>query len=255
MEKRHRSNSSMGLIIGLLIVAAGVVILLEKMKVIEDMNILAYWPVILILIGLKKLLQPGGGVYDRFFWGIIFTAVGTLFLLNNLHYLHFGIEALLPIFIIIIGFEFIRGSLFIRRVENKWKTISDKDKKKFGPGCCSGFFGVEAEDSDFIYIKATLGGGKYTFTNQKLTGGKVSTIMGGCEIDLRNAEMEGDSMELEISSIMGGIEIWVPKHWQVVMKGSPIMGSIENKTTPPDNPVKRLFIKGSAIMGGVEIKN
>ncbi|HLP44486.1 MAG TPA: DUF5668 domain-containing protein [Candidatus Kapabacteria bacterium] len=255
MEKRHRSNFSMGLIIGLLIVAAGVVLLLEKMKVIEEVSISEYWPVILILIGLKKLLQPGDWGYGRFFWGIIITAVGTLFLLNNLHYLHFGIEALWPVLIIIIGFEFIRGSLSMRRIENKWKTISDKDKEKFGPGCCSGFFGVESEDADFIYIKATLGGGKHKFTNQKLTGGKVSTVMGSCEIDLRNAEMEGDSMELEISSVMGGIVIWVPKHWQVVIHGAPLMGSIENKTTPPGNPVKRLFIKGSVIMGGVEIKN
>jgi predicted membrane protein len=91
--------------------------------------------------------------------------------------------------------------------------------------------------------------------NKQLKGGSVSTIMGGCELDFRNADMEKEEMVLEISSIMGGVDILVPSHWQVVMHGTPILGSVEDKTTKPENPTKKLIIKGSAIMGGVEIKN
>ena len=33
------------------------------------------------------------------------------------------------------------------------------------------------------------------------------------------------------------------------------MGGFEDKTRPPKDTTKRLIIKGTAIMGGVEIKN
>lgn len=257
MDKRYEGFSILGLIIGFLILAAGIVLLLGNMQVIEKVNILKYWPVILIAIGIGKLFQPGWW-YHRVFWGIIITAIGVLFLLNNLQYLHFGFGELWPVLVIIIGFELIRGSIFRHRRTARWSTIydkDDKDKKNSDPGCCSQSFEANTVDSDFINISTILGGGEYTFTNKNLKGGNVSAIMGGCEIDLRSAEMEGDSMLLETTAIMGGIGVRIPTHWQVVMQGTPILGGMDNKTISPENPAKRLFIRGSAIMGGVEIKN
>ncbi|MCX6582038.1 MAG: DUF5668 domain-containing protein [Candidatus Aminicenantes bacterium] len=255
MDKRHIGIFSTRLVVGLLIVAAGVVLLLEKMKVIADVDILEFWPVILIVMGIGKLFQPGLFRYHRIFWGIIITLVGTLFLLNNLHYLHFWFDDLWPILIIVIGFEMIRGGLFSHRVRVKWMAMNDKEKGKFASGCCSQFVSANAVDSDFINISAVLGAGEYVFTNKNLKGGTVSAIMGGCDIDLRDADMEEDTMVLETAAIMGGIDVRVPRHWQVVMQGTPILGGMDNKTTAPENPVKRLFVRGSAIMGAVEIKN
>lgn len=255
MNKRHVTMFSTRLVVGLLIVVAGVLLLLGKMKVITDVDILEYWPVILIVIGIGKLLQPGLDGYNRFFWGIIITAVGVLFLLNNLHYLHFWFDDLWPVLIIVVGFEMIRGGLFSHRVRAKWMTMDDKEKGKFASGCCSQFVSADAVDSDFINISAILGAGEYAFTNKKLKGGTVSAIMGGCDIDLRDADMEEDTMVLETAAIMGGIDVRVPRHWQVVMQGTPILGGMDNKATSPENPVKRLLVRGSAIMGAVEIKN
>jgi hypothetical protein len=57
---------------------------------------------------------------------------------------------------------------------------------------------------------------------------------------------------------MGGIEIFVPREWQVVMNSMPFLGGMENKTVTDqstDTAAKKLIVKGMAIMGGVEIKN
>lgn len=255
MDKRHVSMFSTRLVVGLLVIAAGVLLLLEKMRVIADVDVLDYWPVILIVLGIGKLLQPGLDGYRRVFWGIIITAVGVLFLLNNLHYLHFWFDDLWPILIIVIGFEMIRGGLFRHRVRVRWMAMDDKMKEKFASGCCSQFADANTVDSDFINISAILGGGEYIFTNKKLKGGTVSAVLGGCDIDLRDADMEEDNIVLETSAIMGGIEIRVPRHWQVVMQGTPVLGGMDNKTTAPENPVKRLIVRGSAVMGAVEMKN
>jgi predicted membrane protein len=255
MDKRHVNIFGTRLVIGLLIVAAGVLLLLEKMNVIKDVNILDYWPVILIVMGVGKLFQQGLDRYHKVFWGIILTAVGVLFLLNNLHYIHFWFDDLWPILIIIVGFEIIRGGLFKHRVHARWMEMDEKTKEKFASGCCSQFSGSQNLDVDFINISAILGGGEYLFTNKKLKGGVISVILGGCDIDLRDADMEEDSMVLETSSILGGIDIRVPRHWQVEVQGTPILGEMANKTVSTENPVKKLFVRGSAIMGGVEIKN
>jgi hypothetical protein len=59
--------------------------------------------------------------------------------------------------------------------------------------------------------------------------------------------------------VMGGGEIVVPETWLVEMHGSAVLGGYDNKTRyfQPDatKPVKRLIIRGNAILGGIEVKN
>jgi predicted membrane protein len=78
--------------------------------------------------------------------------------------------------------------------------------------------------------------------------------MGGLEIDLHNASIKGEAV-IDIFAMMGGVEMRVPEDWLVVIEGFPFMGGYENKTHAPKDTTKRLVIKGTAVMGGVEIKN
>jgi predicted membrane protein len=91
-------------------------------------------------------------------------------------------------------------------------------------------------------------------TSQSFKGGKLNAIMGGIELDLREANMEGAQCYIEATAIAGAIEIHVPRHWRVEAQGTPLLGSFSNKTlrvTDPTAPL--LIVKGTAIMGGVEI--
>jgi len=54
----------------------------------------------------------------------------------------------------------------------------------------------------------------------------------------------------------GGAEIKVPRGWQVETNVTVLLGALVNKTEPAIAPnAPRLRIRGSVIMGGVEIKN
>lgn len=79
--------------------------------------------------------------------------------------------------------------------------------------------------------------------------------MGGCEIDLRNAEMAEDSAVIDAFVTMGAVELQIPTNWEVAIEGTPIMGAFENKTAVPVEPKKRLIIKGTVVMGAVEVMN
>jgi hypothetical protein len=80
-------------------------------------------------------------------------------------------------------------------------------------------------------------------------------IMGGDEIDLREAEMAGGELTLNLFSLMGGSNVYVPDSIEVEMGGFSLMGGNDvrgNQRSPrPGAPVVR--IRGFNFMGGVTI--
>lgn len=92
--------------------------------------------------------------------------------------------------------------------------------------------------------------------NAPFFGANMTAVMGGIELDLRQATLPEDAV-IELFAFWGGIEIWVPREWSVVNQGFALMGSIEDKTgNLPQRPGQpRLVLRGMALMGGVEIKN
>ena len=114
--------------------------------------------------------------------------------------------------------------------------------------------GHEGELNDY----AIFGGVERKVTTDDFRGGHVSAMFGGVEVDLRRAGMRGDSAVVDVSAMFGGVEFKVPQNWAVVPSVAAIFGGFSNKSVQPngDMPgVKRLFIKGSAVFGGVEVKN
>jgi hypothetical protein len=92
---------------------------------------------------------------------------------------------------------------------------------------------------------------------QAFEGADLTAIMGGCEIDLRQASIApGTEAIIDVFAFWGGIDIKVPEDWLVITRAVPLMGGIEDKTHSPVSPAARtLIIRGIVIMGGVTIKN
>ncbi|HXY39419.1 MAG TPA: LiaF domain-containing protein, partial [Vicinamibacteria bacterium] len=117
---------------------------------------------------------------------------------------------------------------------------------------------------DAFDMVAVLGGAKTGITSneaggvepRRFRGGRAMAVMGGCEIDLRRASIpEGEEALLDVFVMWGGIEIKVPEEWEIVNRGSAFLGGFENKTRPLATADRRLVVTGTAIMGGVEVKN
>lgn len=79
--------------------------------------------------------------------------------------------------------------------------------------------------------------------------------MGGDEIDLRDAELEGGGLTLNAISIMGGANIYLPDTVDVEVGGISIMGGNEERgalSRPrPGAPVVR--IRTYNLMGGITV--
>lgn len=84
----------------------------------------------------------------------------------------------------------------------------------------------------------------------------VFSMMGGAEIDLREARLPPGVTEIKIYAIMGGTEVIVPPNLAVECEGVAIMGgfdTLERSPRTPDPESPRLRISGFCLMGGFEI--
>jgi hypothetical protein len=84
---------------------------------------------------------------------------------------------------------------------------------------------------------------------------RVVAIMGGVELDLRQAELPPGVTEISAFVLMGGLVVRVPPGVRLETDGFAFMGGFEDRmhesgTARPDAPVVR--VTGVAIMGGVD---
>lgn len=103
----------------------------------------------------------------------------------------------------------------------------------------------------FAFMSGTEIGGRVA-VGDSMT---ATALMGGVEIDLREAEFTAPELTVRCTSIMGGIEITVPPDITVEAHGLPIMGGFGGRAAgagAPGAPTVR--VTGVALMGAVEVK-
>jgi class 3 adenylate cyclase len=82
-------------------------------------------------------------------------------------------------------------------------------------------------------------------------------VMGGCEMDLRYAEIDSPEVVITAVAFWGGVKIIVPEGIDIVVEGFSLMGgrSVKVRDVPmvPGSP--RIRIRGFAVMGGIEVRS
>src|SRR3984885_6771692 len=82
-------------------------------------------------------------------------------------------------------------------------------------------------------------------------------VMGGCDMDLRRAEIEGPEIEITAVAFWGGVDIIVPEGFDVELRGFSFMGgrNLRLRDVPivPGSP--RIVVRGFAVMGGIDVKS
>ena len=201
---------------------------------ITNINIFfdGWWTLFIIIpcfIGLLKEDEKTGN--------LIGLLIGAALLLGCQNILDFDLiwKLAFPTILIIIGLSIIFKDNLGGKVSSEIKKLNEK------------------RNGENSYC-ATFSGQNVNFDGEKFTGADLTAIFGGVKCDLRKAIIESDVV-INASSTFGGIDIYVPSNVKIKTKSTSIFGGVENKAnTTEDENSHTIYINGTALFGGVEVK-
>ncbi|HTD06796.1 LiaI-LiaF-like domain-containing protein [Undibacterium sp.] len=231
MSRDHNQNR---IFIGGFIILVGALALLDNLGIVDTRAVLSFWPLAFVALGSMKLYQARHA--GSYVVGAVLVMAGILLTLQHMGLIYFRWRDWWPAVLIVAGIMVVSRGMFGRR-----------GRRRDGVQSLAG-------DNSTIDVVAVMSGHNLKNDTQDFRGGDIVAVMGGVELDLRQASMQSEAV-ISVFAMWGGIVIKVPTDWSVVMNGTPILAGMDDKTVPSMSAGKRLVIEGEAIMGGVEIKN
>ncbi len=221
---------------GIVVIAAGIILLLNNLEVTR-INILQYWPVLLIAWGLNTMIT-GSRSFGAVTVSALVLLLGLALLGRNLDMFYFSLGTVFrffwPLLIIVIGISIFLGQSMPGKTN--WAVMGGLERGK--------------------NARWTLDSSSYI------------AFMGGVDLDLRQAEIPDGETVLDITAIMGGADIRVPADLPVVCDGFAILGGVEflgrssggiigstrAEQAAGKGDGKLVKIQGRAVMGGINVK-
>jgi hypothetical protein len=263
---------------GLILLAVGGLLLLNRLDFFFFPDWLFSWPTFLIVLG---LFIGAKNDFRKPSWFIL-VILGIAFLLDDIFESHEMRQLIWPILLIALGIWLVfrrnhRADhiTWDARINPEPTITTDADKMAADP--FAGQF--ESNDTytpheagtagnttstppphphdDFVDATSVFAGVKRKVLSKNFKGGDIVNIFGGTEIDFSQADINGKVM-IDITQLMGGIKLIVPPHWQVISAMSAVLSGVDDKRkvfgTVQQSPDKILELHGVSILGGVDIR-
>jgi predicted membrane protein len=244
-------------VIGVCLVLVGVVLALDHLGLLYANHLLRFWPAALIVIGLVMLQRKERHSALR---ALVLIVVGGWLLLNTLGLVSLDVwEFFVPLLLVFFGARIMmhnRGSGPGAPPDLGAGPATGGSPAAPGPSSFSSS-PVSSGEPVHASLFSLLSGSKRRWGKSVFRGADMTGFMGGCELDLRDALMSaGELAVIDVFVVMGGVTIFVPPHWTVSQEVVPLMGGVHDKThSVPSNPAQHLLVRGTVVMGGVEISN
>lgn len=218
------------LLVGLVLVALGIVLLLDRLGVASSGQLIgALWPVVIVAAGVLQM-----AVSRRAHLGAAITiVVGLVLLAATLNLLSASVwQFFWPVVLIAVGLLFLAGMV------------------------SRGILGQQQQRDDVAHAFSVFGGQKVVSESQQFRGASLTSFFGGVTLDLRQANLAPEGADVDVMTAFGGAGIVVPEGWRVSLSGIPIFGGFDDKTSGPSpQGSPELRVRGTALFGGVEVKN
>jgi predicted membrane protein len=224
------------------------------------------WPLMLMALGLFLGLRHGfkGGAW------LILIIIGAIFLTDKMTDTINLRPYLWPIVLMVAG-TFIMLKPRHRHYRKRFDFVDDdKNYQSSSPAeyqsatpttnvPSTESFNTHEGKSDFsdvVDITAIFAGVKKKILSKNFKGGDIVSIMGGTELNLVQADFHG-KIVIDNFTMFGGTKLIVPADWDVQSEVVAIFGGVDDKRPPATHhdPTKVLFLEGTCMMGGIEIRS
>ena len=216
---------------GLVIILIGVLFLIQTMGLVTNFDFWKYLPALIILLGIYQLIA---NQFRAWVGPVIFILLGSFLLLASLGVISWSLfgNLIWPSILILVGL-----SLIMKRsigVEGKYNIDQEKRFNLF----------------------AAFSGQKRKQTSLEFSGGELTVMFGGCEIDLTDAKITVPPARIQTTVLFGGSDLFVPPDWDVRNEVVAIFGGVDNKRgqNQPSKTTPDLIVTGTVLFGGITIK-
>ncbi|WP_323192576.1 LiaF domain-containing protein [Halostella sp. PRR32] len=213
-------------LLGGIVVLIGVLLLLDSIGLAETGTFLQYVPSLFVLLGLYALLVSD---FRNIVGPIIVIAVAVAWQLAVLDVLtDADLISFWPVLVILFGLSILLGRL---------RTAPERI------------------DTGWIDGVAIFGGQNQRSTATAFSGGDVSAVFGGYELDLRDARITERPARINAMALFGGVDILVPREWRVQVDVLPVFGAATDDRPRRDEEHEEvdLVVTGFAAFGGVAV--
>lgn len=214
------------LLFGALVVLIGVLLLLESTGVYPTSSLLVYTPSLFVLIALWAIIRSG---FRSFVGPVIVIAIAGTWQLVALDLATVDqVVVYWPVLVIAFG-----ASILFGLYRSRTRTT----------------------DGTYSSMFAVLGGVEGRNTSSGFTGADLTAVFGGAELDLREAELGERPARINAVALFGGVEVIVPREWNVRMDVLPILGgaSDDRPRREEQHETVDLEVTGFAAFGGVSV--
>lgn len=238
-KERMARHQKAKLFAGVLIITFGILFLLNRIGM-NVPNWIYSWKMIIIAIGAVTLYK------HKFqnFGGWVMITIGVVFIINDHYRDLIDTSLLLPAFVILFGIMMVGKSL----------NVFGKKKPKRFPFDD----GSVVEEGEFMEASSLFGNVKKNVVSKDFQGGNLSSMFGGIQLNLIKADIQ-KPITINTDVAFGGIKLYIPPTWNVVIETTAIFGGVEDKRPMLNDenidPEKTITLTGNCIFGGIEIVN
>jgi predicted membrane protein len=216
--------------IGLAVISFGGIMLLGGLGIIDPWSLIhGYWPIPFIVIGIASFLQSRN-------WGtLIWIAVPAIVYAKQHRWIDFNIFILVPAILTMFAGGAILYRAFIGPLPRP-QTVTQTD--------------------EYLRSFAIFSGTDLRPSSQLITGGEITSVLGGVKIDLSTADIPSEGAVLDMFVVLGGVELHVPSNWNVKLELKSILTGISDERRPTvEEKTKTLTLRGIGVLCGVEVRN
>lgn len=112
---------------------------------------------------------------------------------------------------------------------------------------------INIEDEGNIKISAAFSGGTKFINTNKFTSATISCKYSGLEVYFDNAVMAENTAVVKLDVSFSGLELYIPKNWNVENRTNAFLGGVENKKYGDKVYTNTLILTGDIKLSGVEI--
>ena len=215
-------------LLGAVVLIVGVILLLDTTGVAETGVLLNYVPTLFVLLGIYALVTSK---FRNLFGPLLVIVVAGAWQIAALDlFPEADLVSFWPALIILFGL-----SLLLGRMRRDAEEISE-------------------HTADGI---AVFGGRNQRVRSPHFSSGDLTALFGGYELDLRDVEVADPPARISAIAMFGGIDIIVPRGWNVRLDVLPIFGGAEDERPrrEEDHEQVDLVVSGFAAFGGVSVND